>query len=203
MKKLCIMAFTIVLLAWTSVSQANILSESYDVNGITLDTQAGWSAQDSQWIISGAQTALPASASGAFTTDGDSDADPTVPFYYPMYNDTTLTWTGYQVLVSASKAITISNAAVYTAGWSISVLPTPGDATKWELDLSDATGKAGIVPGDELDFGYQMSFIGGITYAVTLSPMGTVAVPEPSTLVLTLSGLLGLAALRVSRRRRP
>ena len=199
MKKLCIMAFTIALLAWTSVSQADILSASYDVNGITLDTQAGWSAQDSQWIISGAQTGLPASATGAFTTD--TDTDPTIPFYYPMYNDTSLTWTGYQVLVSASKAITISSPAVYTPGWSIDVLPTPGDATKWELDLPDATGKAGIVPGDELDFGYQMSFTGGITYAVTLNPMGTVAVPEPGMLVLALSGLLGLVALRVARRR--
>ena len=56
MKKLCIMAFTMALLAWASTSQATILSASYtgDQSG-ALDSTASWDQESSQLTITGTQ----------------------------------------------------------------------------------------------------------------------------------------------------
>jgi hypothetical protein len=192
---------TIALLAWTSSSRASIVGVSYngDDPGV-LSSAASWDGS-SQLTVTGSQTGLPATTSGAFTTD--NDVDPTVSMYNFLNNDTSMVWTGYEILLTANKPVTLlSPSAIAPAGWSVGVYQIPGDGTQWEVDAYDTTGTELIAPGGELDFSFLMTFTGSLTYTQTLSPMGTVAVPEPGTLVLALGGLLGLVAVRVSRRRR-
>ena len=203
MKKLCIMAFTIALLAWASMSQATILNAPYaNVGTGSLDSTATWDGDSLQLTITGSQASQPAGASGAFTND--CEADPTVTLYNALNNDSkNFVWTRYEIFLTASKAVTLLNPSVDDpAGWSINVSPVSADGTQWEVDVFDTTGRKPIVPGDELDFSYQMKFSGSLQYTQALSPMGTIAVPEPGTLILALGGLLGLAVARGARRRR-
>jgi len=198
-KKLSIIAVTIGLLAWSSISQATILSATYTGDGSgALDSTATWTGDNSQVTITGSQTSLPATTSLALTTD--TDADPTITPYNWINNDTDFSWSGYQICFVGSKAFTLSNPLLLTspADWSISVSASP-DNTQWELNASGATP---IAVGGELDFSYQLSFAGSFSCTQTLNPLRAAPVPEPGTLVLAFSGLLGLAALRVSRRRR-
>jgi hypothetical protein len=141
---------------------------------------------------------LPATTSLTLTTD--TDVDPTITPFNAINNDTNFAWSGYQICFVASKAFTLANPVLYTspADWTISVSATSPSNTEWELDASGATP---IAIGGELDFSYQLSFVGSFSCTQTLNPLRASAVPEPGTLVLAFGGLLGLAALRVSRRR--
>ncbi len=199
MKKLATIALTIALLTWSSISQATILSATYTGDGSgALDSTATWDADNSQLAITGTQLSLPATTSVAFTTD--TDTDPSVPMPYSIGNDTDFAWTGYQVCISANKAITLLNPVVYSpSDWSISVSPTTTDDKHWEVDLWGGAPIA--VDTGELDFGYTLSFTGSLQTAMTWTPLGSAPVPEPGTLILACSGLLGLATLRVLRRR--
>ena len=140
----------------------------------------------------------PATASVTFTTD--TADDPTVTLGNFLNNDTKFAWTGYQITLVGSEPFTITNPTLYSpAGWSIS-LSNSADDTQWELDASGATP---IPIGGALAMSYAVNFTGSFSFMPTYMPMGTVPVPEPSTLVLAFGGLLGLAAGWVSRRRKP
>ena len=84
------------------------------------------------------------------------------------------------------------------SNWSISASAT--DPQDWVVY---AVGGTPIQPGGELDMSFQMTFTGSsLGFAETSVAMAAATVPEPGTLVLVFSGLLGLAALQVSRRPR-
>ena len=153
MKRLSTIAFTIVLLTGSSISQASTLSTS------------------------------------------------TITLFNAIGNDTDSAWSGYQVCIWANKPITLSDPVVdYPDDWLISVSPTAADGSQWEVDVG---GGIPIAVGDDLGFSYQMSFSGGgLQYTERLTPIDAAPIPEPGTLVLVFSGLLGLATLRALRRRR-
>ena len=56
-----------------------------------------------------------------------------------------------------------------------------------------------VVPGDELDFTYKLQGLAGGTHYIYTQEMVPVGVPEPGTLLLVLSGIVGLAVLRRMR----
>ena len=48
-----------------------------------------------------------------------------------------------------------------------------------------------IPDGGTIDFSYQMTFVGNVQYCQQMIP-----IPEPGTLILVLSGLVGLVVMR-------
>jgi hypothetical protein len=152
-----------------------------------------------------------------FTTD--SDADPLMTAYHSIYNDTGATWIGYDATVLLYSATPLSS---YTlAGPTVLI---PSDAT-WTTSLSsftltstnssDVAGQpykysgqityaAGtpIADGDTLLFSYGESFAGSKHYTQHEILTPVYAVPEPGTLVLLGSGVLGFCGVWFSRRRR-
>ena len=73
MKKLSIIALTMALLTWSSISQATIVA-SFGYDDGMVGPPASWDAVNSQLTIIGTQQLLSASASGEF----DTTADPAV-----------------------------------------------------------------------------------------------------------------------------
>ena len=197
MKKFGIIVFTITLLAWGSIGQASIVASYENDGGIG----QSWDGDNLQLTAAGKQTSLPVNASGTFDTGTSGDEDPTITLYNAIDNDTTFTWDGYHIWISANKPISIAAPANadYPTDWSITASPTDGTNCNWVVIAVAGTP---VVVGDALDFGFQMTFTGGLSYKETLVPVAVAPVPEPGTLVLMLSGLLGLAAASLTRRRR-
>ena len=225
MKKLGIIVLAITLLTWGSIGQASIVA-TFNVDGGMVDQQTLWDG--SQLTVTGTQQALLANATGAFDTLDDSaikqlgalknnpfvmtpsrSSYSTITQVLSPNNNTGLAWNGYQIWVSSTDGtpFQVSNPTVdmYQAStdqtiydWTISASAL--SSTSWVLV---AYGGTLVQPGDGLDLSFQMTYTAsGLNYKESYAAMGVAPVPEPGTLVLALSGLLGLAALRVARRRR-
>jgi hypothetical protein len=158
-----------------------------------------------------------------FSTCDGSLGDPTIKSIQEVTNDTGVAWTAYEVTV------TVSTGTQLNPGFAIVGQPTPPTVTSpdgWSALILDPltyvgmtsgslpyqysasiflAGGTPVADGDELDYSYKITFSGSASYHVDegQAPVFAVPIPEPSTLVLALGGLLGLAVLRVSRRRRP
>jgi hypothetical protein len=150
-----------------------------------------------------------------FTTN--TVGDPKITFNNQIENDTASPWASYVVIVTldtnaalTGDAFTLSNAAVTSPeGWTAAITGAPRyvgsgpGAYGYEYSASIGfTGGAPVGNGDELDFSYKIIFAGATGYQAIQTMMPTSAVPEPGMSILALSGLLGLAATRIARRRR-
>ena len=158
-------------------------------------------------------------------SDFTADGDPTIKYINEVTNDTGVDWTGYLVNVTLNTAAalssySISNIAVTASNdsvpvpvaWTIANTPTliPNGIVGGQyqyiatIDYEGGTPVAGDGSG-ELDFSYKLTFAGTTSYAAiqeqTPTPNVTEPVPEPSALILAVSGLLGLAVARFARRR--
>ncbi len=232
MKKFGIMAPAGVglFLAWIAVAQASIqmLSCTSADDGAINSVQTGWNYPDSDTCnvsIQGKQRWGPGNVAINFTTD--TPDDPTIKSINAVYNDSGVAWIGYRVNVTldassllTSNSYSISNLTVtnfendWTAMLTQQLAYTGMKGSQYEyvasIDLVGGTPIAGDGGDDsELDYSYKLAFAGANSYTAIqeqtpLSIAGPILAPapEPGTLILLLSGLLGLAAARVVRRRR-
>jgi hypothetical protein len=141
---------------------------------------------------------------GSVTTD--SSGDPALMLGGSIDNDTGFAWSGYTIKVFMNKTFNFSGIGVgpTPAGWtfnstSAALNPTPQYYGPGEYVAQINYSGGPFVPaGGEFDFAYTLNFLGGVNYAVQMTP--TLVVPEPG--VLGFLALGGLAFGRFLRRSR-
>jgi hypothetical protein len=139
------------------------------------------------------QNWYPGHVLGDFITD--TELDPTVWIAETVQNQTAAAWTGYQIKVTMNKTFSISTSVIAPDDWTYQISqPTQISPTSWVgiINYSVGTGNA-IAIGDSGDFGFKMSFLGGVSFCTEQTP---VLVPEPMTM-----GLLALGALALRRKK--
>jgi len=206
-------------------------SSSSDIGAIN-GVKSDWSCQGSDTYnvnIQGTQFWGPGQMVMDFTTD--ASPDPTLKPSTAVFNDSGVAWIGYALNVtldvpSALTSFSLSNVGVTNPDddWTAKltqplaftgIKETPY-GTQYEyvasIGLEGETPIAGDGGDDsELDYTYKLTFQGPTSSSYHATEEGTpfgmagpvlAPAPEPGTLILALSGLLGWAALRVARRRR-
>jgi hypothetical protein len=123
--------------------------------------------------------------------------DPTVKLRTTIDNDTAISWTGFLVNVYMDQPFTLTLPTVYTPdtsepGWSVAsyvstAVPVGGH---WEATV-DFEGGTPIPYGGTLDFSYKLTFDGTVHYCQEMTP-----IPEPTTIVLAMAGMVGLVLVR-------
>jgi hypothetical protein len=153
----------------------------------------------------------------------DTPNDPTIKSINEVTNDTPAAWVGYIVNVtldvptpltpnsySLSPISSPSNQIVSSPGdWTATIRQAltyagrNGSQYEYAGEIDMAGGTA-VANGDELDFSYELTFAGATTYRAIQqqTPIDPQIVPEPGTLMMVLSGLLGVALYCARRRRR-
>jgi len=130
------------------------------------------------------------------TTNGD----PNLFIFNSLDNDTSFTWTSYNVSVELATPFTLSNynwfGTATPAAWTPPVIDGPEffNGTQYEQDLTYTGGAATVPIGGNFSFGYEVSFAASGSFAFTqvLSP----AVPEPASFGILIVGGLGVLARR-------
>ena len=205
-----------IFLAWNSVAMANITSWSCDGDGgVIFVGRPGWNYDAGSGTYN---LGITADQYGAGHTvmnlTTNSEQDPAIGGSWYVTNDTFASWTSYLLDVTIDVPTPLTSS-------SITNLSVANPELDWTATITQPITFAGIVggqyqyvgyidlaggtpvgTGDELDFGYKIAFAGATSYVVTQTQMPIDSVPEPGTLSLVLSGLLGLAVARVARRRR-
>jgi len=124
-----------------------------------------------------------------FNVTTDSSGDPTLTLGNNIVNDTAFAWTGYEVTVTMNQTFTLSSALVTVPpDWTVSSVVQPG-APVAGIYTGNIIFNAGtpVQIDQSLDFSYQLSFLGGVQFTETLTPLGPT--PEPGTCTLLLGGL--------------
>ena len=206
MKKLGMIAGFVVLLSWGGIGHANIIGWQCgdDGDGAIVCNSSCWDSGTYTMTILGDQHWAPGHI-GSQSLSGDKEAyfttdeggDPTVTMRNTIDNDTGFSWTSYHINVYMNANFTVSAATIYTPdtsepGWSGSVTVSPAvwNGTEYQAQL-DYIGGTPIPDSGTIDFSYKMTFTGSVAYCQEMIP-----IPEPGTLVLVLSGLIGLVAVR-------
>jgi hypothetical protein len=201
MTKLVGTAVFVAAIAWAAVSNATVTGEDCwaGSGGALQNSTWDWNAANNTLSIGAYQYLEPGAMLGTFTTSGGTD--PTVTLENSVNNDTGFAWTAYDANVYLNTNFTLANPVVYgdttEPGWSGVITVSPADLVasgpytgQYEAEAVFSGGPP-IPIGGLLDFSYQMSFTGGVSFTEQLIP-----VPEPGTLVLVLGGLIGLVAMR-------
>ncbi len=185
----CVCALTVLFLS-PSV-QADIIAYdcAADGDGAIVMDAIDFDFDTYDMTCAGRQYRAPAHILGDFSTD--TELDPTVRFLSAVQNETDFVWTQYLIEVAMSKPFSLAN-ATGPAGWT-PTLTQPTLQGGQHIGSILYTGGAPIAIGDEATFGYKASFLGGISFTQTMTPL-----PEPGTLLLLASG----SVLMFLRRRR-
>jgi hypothetical protein len=195
MKKL--LAILVIMLTAISAN-ASIIGWNCDDDGdgaIVIGGQPAFSTGQDEYTLTWdcVQNWYPGHVLGDFTTD--SELDPTVWIAETVQNQTAAAWSGYQIKVTMNKTFSISTSVIAPDDWTYQISqPTQISPTSWVgiINYSVGTGNA-IAIGDSGDFGFKMSFLGGVAFCTEQIP---VLVPEPMTM-----GLLALGALALRRKK--
>jgi hypothetical protein len=215
MRWLSTIAIAVALLAWSSLSCANIIDlygagdGDYALSCVVTPSWTGTSgALD---MVGDIYVELGEAAHMVGTIDTDTPEDPTITYGNAIDNETAFAWTKFYVNYTLDSRTSITGgllalgvpAVDYPADWSGAItqqLAYVGNVTIGAYSYKEYKGTitytAGtpVVPGDELDFTYKLQGLSGGTHYIYTQEM--VPIPEPGTLALVLSGLLGLAVLR-------
>jgi hypothetical protein len=205
-----------IFLAWTSVATAGITWWSCDGDGgVTFVGTPGWNYDAGSGTYNLSVTADQTGPGGTvMNLTTNSEQDPAIGGSWYVTNDTATSWIGYLLTVTidvptplTSSSITNLSVANPELDWTATITQPitftgiVGGQYQYAGNI-DLAGGTPVGNGDELDFGYKITLAGATSYLVTQTQMPITAVPEPSTLILALGGLLGLAVVRIARRRR-
>lgn len=191
-------------LVYCSVGKADITGVTYadDGDGAIVCPVYTWngSVDELSAPIYGDQYWGPAHVVGTITTD--TAGDPNLILGSAIDNDTSFAWTAYQVNVYMNNTFTLSATSVtLPSDWTVaSVLqpvPVVSPHGSYEAQLLFTSGTP-VAIGDELDFGYKISFSGATSYNFTQE---MTAVPEPGMLGFLAAGALSLGGFLAARRR--
>ncbi len=207
MKKLVFISFVLGGLIYSPIGKASLIYVNYadDSGGAIATTPYTWSGDASSWTcpIVGDQYWGPGDVVGTINTDNTTD--PSLTLNSSINNDTSFTWTGYDVNVYMDNPFTLSAAnATLPLSWTLAsiqptAVPVVSPHGSYEAQMA-FTGGTAIGYNGELDFGYTISFTGSTDYSFTQE---MIPVPEPGTfgfVVVALFSGLFLAARRRSRR---
>jgi len=196
MRRTLLLAALSVFLVSAPMASASIIAWDCASDGDgALDCTASFDTGTLELTMTGNQNWGPGHMLGSFTTD--TELDPTVTLFTGIDNDTSFTWTGYQVNISMDKTFTLSNVSVLTPGdWSFTVTQ-PTQVGSLYIGTIEFSAGTPVAIGDTLEFLYKASFLGSVSFTQEMIPT-----PEPATLALLgFGGALGLVFHRRTRRR--
>ncbi|MGA3163341.1 MAG: PEP-CTERM sorting domain-containing protein [Verrucomicrobiota bacterium] len=203
MKRLSVILIVAGSLMYCSVGKADITSVQFqdDGNGAITFPLYTWSgtASDLSLSLNGVENRGGAARIlGTITTD--TTTDPTLTLSRAIDNDTDFAWTAYYVNIYMDVNFTLSNVNVtLPADWTVASaqqpVPVVSPYGSYEAQVEFSSGTP-VAIGDELDFGYTISFIGPMSFTEEMIP-----VPEPGTFGFLAAGALSLGGFLAARRR--
>ncbi|MGB7767480.1 MAG: PEP-CTERM sorting domain-containing protein [Verrucomicrobiia bacterium] len=209
MKKLFFVLMVAGGLMYCSIGRADITSVSCqdDGDGVISCGPYMWSGSITSVTMDGTQHTVPGQTAaghilGDITTD--STTDPTLTLDSAINNDTGYAWTAYDVNVYMDNPFSLSSASVtLPPDWTLAsiqptAVPVVSPHGSYEASMVFASGTP-VAIGDDLDFGYTISFTGSTDYSFTQE---MIPVPEPGTIGFLAAGVLLLGGLVVVRQRR-
>jgi hypothetical protein len=138
-------------------------------------------------------------AKDGFTVSA-TQGDPNLFINNSLNNDTSFTWTAYDVSVELANPFTISNFNWFPGGTQPAAWNTPSVGTEffngsqYEVDLV-YSGPATVPVSGTFNFGYEVSFTAGGTGSFAFTQVLT-PVPEPTTFGMLAVGAMGMLARR-------
>jgi hypothetical protein len=183
------------------VTQATITGiPSWSYSGGVYCYAPVFSAPDQSVALKGSQSSFGAMG---LTILADTPDDPTLTINNSINNTSSFAWTEYIVNVAMNQTFNINSAGVVApAGWTATITqpgaPVAGIYTG-TIDYLGGT-PVSIYPllNSTLDFGYQVTFNGSISYSLTESVN---AVPEPGAWSFLVAGGLLMGAWSLAGRR--
>jgi len=185
-----------------SIGKANIIYMEYADDGdgaISCPTNTWWpNANSFTCNITGDQYWGPGHVVGTIQTD--SAGDPNLTLDSAINNDTSFTWTAYDVNVYMNNNFTLSaDNVTVPPDWTATIIQSPvyvgSPLGAYEAQMVFTSGTP-VPYGGQLDFGYTISFTGAQSYSFTQE---MIPVPEPGTLGFLAAGALLLGGFLVGR----
>jgi hypothetical protein len=205
------------LLAVASAAEASILGSTWQCTSygaFDRTARTSWAAATEDGLpvydvqFDGGESSGTGYLATSFQTD--SSLDPTLHYLEGAINDSGPAWIGYDVSVTVNTPL-LSPLTPGSYSLSAPAVSDPGD---WTATITQPLTYEGVVggqneyvgtivyaggtqigAGDELDYGYHLSFAGSTQYQA-IQEANPVFTPEPGTLALLAAGLLALVVGR-------
>jgi hypothetical protein len=163
---------------------------------ISFDSSFG-GMQDFIGIFGAGAAGANGTAGNPFTSYGFND-------YAWNTNGVSLTWSKINTVASGQPlsiqpSTTISNSIILTvplSDFALGFALTPGTTFDFDIDSTGTSGNQTAYDSLVVQGNIQGTFSATAQYNATVLDQYTIAVPEPSTIVLVVSGLLGALAIR-------
>ena len=199
--KLSHLGSVLVLCLLAVTAQANIIFVGTADSGCGgISCQGSWNPNTpGLFNLVSTQNQTPGSVAVGVLTD--TPDDPTLGIFNTVNNDGTFAWTAYQVNVYMNRSFSLFGDAVTTPGdWSAAIT-AQGNVLGSYVDAVDSntysymatilyTSGTPIGIGGELDFSYDLTFLGSTNYSYAQEAIPLGIAPEPATMGLGLAGLI-------------